>query len=78
MWATPPAVAWRGCRPPAILASALPHPRAPLRAWALPQVSTLVLRSSTSNRLDDLQRAVEDGVNNYKQVHPPAGLVGLL
>eukprot|EP00291_Cryptomonas_curvata_P011808 CAMPEP_0172188030 /NCGR_PEP_ID=MMETSP1050-20130122/21678_1 /TAXON_ID=233186 /ORGANISM="Cryptomonas curvata, Strain CCAP979/52" /LENGTH=534 /DNA_ID=CAMNT_0012862441 /DNA_START=9 /DNA_END=1610 /DNA_ORIENTATION=- len=32
------------------------------------KVSTIVLRSSTSNRLDDLQRAIEDGVNNYKQL----------
>jgi hypothetical protein len=38
------------------------------------QVSTIVLRSSTSNRLDDLQRAIEDGVNNYKQVCTPAAV----
>nr|CAB3229024.1 T-complex protein 1 subunit theta-like [Phallusia mammillata] len=30
------------------------------------KVCTLVLRASTSNILDDLERAVDDGVNNYK------------
>eukprot|EP00292_Cryptomonas_paramecium_P007329 CAMPEP_0113727936 /NCGR_PEP_ID=MMETSP0038_2-20120614/41534_1 /TAXON_ID=2898 /ORGANISM="Cryptomonas paramecium" /LENGTH=533 /DNA_ID=CAMNT_0000659249 /DNA_START=13 /DNA_END=1611 /DNA_ORIENTATION=- /assembly_acc=CAM_ASM_000170 len=39
------------------------------------KVSTIVLRSSTSNRLDDLQRAVEDGVNNYKQLVKDARMV---
>jgi len=32
------------------------------------QVSTIVLRSSTGNHLEDLARAVENGVNIYKQV----------
>lgn len=30
------------------------------------QVATVVLRASTDNLLDDLERAVDDGVNNYK------------
>ena len=30
------------------------------------QVSTVVLRASTDNTLDDLERAVDDGVNAYK------------
>ena len=30
------------------------------------QVSTVVLRGSTDNVLDDLERAVDDGVNAYK------------
>jgi len=29
-------------------------------------VSTLVLRGSTDSILDDLERAVDDGVNTYK------------
>ena len=32
----------------------------------LQQVSTVVLRASTDNTLDDLERAVDDGVNAYK------------
>jgi len=39
------------------------------------RVSTVVLRSSTANRLDDLQRAVEDGVNIYKQIVKDSRLV---
>ena len=29
-------------------------------------ISTVVLRASTDNLLDDLERAVDDGVNAYK------------
>ena len=29
-------------------------------------VATVVLRASTSNLLDDIERAVDDGVNSYK------------
>jgi len=32
------------------------------------RVATIVLRSSTANHLDDLQRAVDNGVNIYKQM----------
>lgn len=32
------------------------------------RVATIVLRSSTANHLDDLQRAVDNGVNIYKQL----------
>jgi chaperonin GroEL (HSP60 family) len=30
------------------------------------RVATVVLRASTDNLLDDLERAIDDGVNNYK------------
>lgn len=30
------------------------------------QVATVVLRASTDNLLDDLERAIDDGVNAYK------------
>ena len=29
-------------------------------------IATLTLRAATSNIMDDLERAVDDGVNNYK------------
>jgi len=32
------------------------------------RVATIILRSSTANHLDDLQRAVDNGVNIYKQL----------
>lgn len=32
------------------------------------RVATVVLRASTDNLLDDLERAIDDGVNNYKVV----------
>ena len=32
------------------------------------KVSTIILRASTSNHLDDLSRAIDNGVNIYKQV----------
>jgi hypothetical protein len=39
-------------------------------------ISTVVLRASTDNLLDDLERAVDDGVNAYKVGEPdkPNGL----
>jgi len=39
------------------------------------RVSTIVLRSSTRNTLDDLERAVQDGVNIFKQLTKDARLV---
>ena len=33
-------------------------------------ISTVVLRASTDNLLDDLERAVDDGVNAYKVADP--------
>ena len=36
------------------------------QACLILQVSTVVLRASTDNTLDDLERAVDDGVNAYK------------
>ncbi len=35
-------------------------------------ISTVVLRASTDNLLDDLERAVDDGVNAYKVCNFPA------
>ncbi|KAG2243878.1 hypothetical protein Bca52824_094278 [Brassica carinata] len=32
-------------------------------------ISTVVLRGSTDSILDDLERAVDDGVNTYKAMH---------
>jgi len=32
------------------------------------QVSTLIVRGSTKNLLDDIERAVDDGVNTFKQI----------
>lgn len=29
-------------------------------------IATVVLRASTDNMLDDLERAIDDGVNSYK------------
>ena len=40
-------------------------------------VSTVVLRASTDQLLDDLERAIDDGVNTYK-VLPPALLFTVL
>ena len=37
-----------------------------VQARLVVQVSTVVLRASTDNTLDDLERAVDDGVNAYK------------
>jgi len=39
------------------------------------RVSTLVLRGSTMNILDDMERAVDDGVNTYKTLHRDGRLV---
>lgn len=36
------------------------------------QVATVVLRASTDNLLDDLERAVDDGVNTFKVCTIPA------
>lgn len=42
------------------------------------KVSTLVLRGATDSSLDDLERAVDDGINSYKVSRdwdpPEAGL----
>ena len=32
------------------------------------KINTIVLRASTENILDDLERAIEDGVNNYRNI----------
>ena len=37
-------------------------------------VSTVVLRASTDQLLDDLERAIDDGVNTYKAGHCPTCL----
>lgn len=43
-----------------------------LRSWLLltekeeGAISTLVLRGSTDNLMDDIERAVDDGVNSFK------------
>ena len=29
-------------------------------------ISTLVIRGSTENRMDDIERAIDDGVNTFK------------
>lgn len=39
------------------------------------RVATIVLRGSTMNILDDLARAIDDGVNTYKTLHTDARLV---
>jgi len=39
------------------------------------RVATIVLRGSTMNILDDLERAVDDGVNTYKTLHKDGRLV---
>uniref|UniRef100_A0A6T8JWW1 CCT-theta n=1 Tax=Hemiselmis andersenii TaxID=464988 RepID=A0A6T8JWW1_HEMAN len=39
------------------------------------RIATIVLRSSTSSSLEDLQRAVENGVNNFKQLTKDPRLV---
>ena len=35
-------------------------------------ISTIVLRGSTDNLMDDIERAVDDGVNTFKVLNSPS------